>query len=92
MKQPHLWPVKAALKAIEASSIRADELDLILVATCTPNHFFPSMACHVQDALKITRPIPAFDVGAACSGFIYAMDIAKQYISAGSCKACFGYW
>lgn len=77
---------QAALKAIEASSIRADELDLILVATCTPNHFFPSMACHVQDALKITRPIPAFDVGAACSGFMYAMDIAKQYISAGSAR------
>ncbi|MBA3535324.1 MAG: ketoacyl-ACP synthase III [Tatlockia sp.] len=77
---------QAAIKAVEASDIDADELDLILVATCTPNHFFPSMACHVQDALKIKRPIPAFDVGAACSGFVYAMDIAKQYINSGSAK------
>ncbi|KTD09463.1 beta-ketoacyl-ACP synthase III [Legionella jamestowniensis] len=77
---------QAALKALEASNIEADEIDLILVATCTPNHFFPSMACHVQHALKIARPIPAFDVGAACSGFVYAMDIAKQYINAGTAR------
>ncbi|KTC92916.1 MULTISPECIES: beta-ketoacyl-ACP synthase III [Legionella] len=77
---------QAAVKAIAASNIDATELDLILVATCTPNHFFPSMACHVQKFLKITQPIPAFDVSAACSGFIYAMDIAKQYISAGTAK------
>ncbi|CDZ79266.1 3-oxoacyl-[acyl-carrier-protein] synthase 3 [Legionella massiliensis] len=77
---------QAAIKAIEASNIDAEELDLILVATCTPNHFFPSMACHVQKALKITRPIPAFDVGAACSGFVYAMDVAKQYITSGTAK------
>ena len=76
----------AAIKAVEASDIEADDIDLILVATCTPNHFFPSMACQVQKALNISRPIPAFDVGAACSGFVYAMDIAKQYISAGSAK------
>ncbi|MBA2651427.1 MAG: ketoacyl-ACP synthase III [Tatlockia sp.] len=77
---------QAALKAIEASDIDSDDLDLILVATCTPNHFFPSMACHVQDALKIKRPIPAFDISAACSGFVYAMDVAKQYINSGSAQ------
>lgn len=77
---------QAGIRAVEASSIPADKLDLILVASCTPNHFFPSMACHVQKALGITRPIPAFDVGAACSGFVYAMDIAKQYINAGTAK------
>jgi len=44
------------------------------------------MACHVQHALGISRPIPAFDVSAACSGFVYAMDIAKQYIVAGTAK------
>lgn len=75
---------QAALKALASSAISADEIDLILVATCTPNHFFPSMACHVQRELKITKPIPAFDVSAACSGFIYAVDIAKQYITAGN--------
>lgn len=77
---------QAAIKALEASDIEADELDLILVATCTPDHFFPSTACYVQNALKITKPIPAFDVSAACSGFVYVMDIARQYITAGSAK------
>lgn len=77
---------KAAAKAIEASDIDAEEIDLILVATCTPNHFFPSMACYVQKALNIQRPIPAFDIGAACSGYMYALDVAKQYISSGTAK------
>ena len=77
---------KAAEKAVEASDIEANDIDLILVATCTPNHFFPSMACHVQKALKISKPIPAFDVSAACSGFVYAMDIARQYITSGTVK------
>jgi 3-oxoacyl-[acyl-carrier-protein] synthase-3 len=72
---------KAAERAVEASDININEIDLILVATCTPNYFFPSIACHVQKALKISRPIPAFDIGAACSGFVYTMDVAKQYIS-----------
>lgn len=77
---------QAAIKAIEASTITAEDIDLIIVATCTPNHFFPSTACHVQKALNITASIPAFDISAACSGFVYAMDIAKQYISSGSVK------
>jgi 3-oxoacyl-[acyl-carrier-protein] synthase III len=77
---------QAAAEAVKASNINADEIDLILVATCTPNHFFPSMACHVQKALQIARPIPAFDISAACSGFVYAMDIAKQYISSNSAQ------
>ncbi len=77
---------KAAIKALEASNIEANEIDLILVATCTPDYFFPSVACYVQNALKITRPIPAFDIGAACSGFVYALDVAKQYITSGCAK------
>lgn len=77
---------KAAENALASSSIKSDDLDMIIVATCTPNHFFPSMACYVQDALKITKPIPAFDVSAACSGFIYAMDVAWQYIRSGAAR------
>lgn len=77
---------KAAQRALEASGLDADEIDLILVATCTPDHFFPSVACHVQHALNIKRPIPSFDLGAACSGFVYAMDVAKQYIATGAAK------
>lgn len=77
---------RAAEEALAASGLSADEIDLIIVATCTPDYFFPSVACHVQHALKIKRPIPAFDVSAACSGFVYVMDIARQYISNGSAK------
>lgn len=77
---------KAAEQALASSGLDAEEIDLILVATCTPDHFFPSVACHVQHALKIKRPIPAFDIGAACSGFVYAMDIARQYIGTGAAK------
>ncbi len=77
---------QAAISALEASALEPNDIDLILVATCTPDYFFPSMACHVQHALKITRPIPAIDIGAACSGFIYAMDMAKQYIATGSAQ------
>ncbi|MDP1604509.1 MAG: beta-ketoacyl-ACP synthase III [Legionella sp.] len=77
---------EAAKNALESSTIEADDIDLILVATCTPNHFFPSMACHVQKALSIKKPIPAFDISAACSGFVYAMDIAKQFINNGSAR------
>ncbi len=77
---------RAAEQALVASGLDANEIDLILVATCTPDHFFPSVACHVQHALKIKRPIPAFDISAACSGFVYAMDIAKQYIISGTAK------
>ena len=73
-------------EAANASGLCADDLDLILVATCTPDQFFPSTACYVQQALGVSRPIPAFDISAACSGFIYAMDIAKQYIASGVAK------
>lgn len=77
---------EAAKKAIEASNISAENIDLIIVATCTPDYFFPNVACHVQHALNIKKPIPAFDIGAACSGFIYAINTARQYIGSGNVK------
>ncbi|MFT4058429.1 MAG: beta-ketoacyl-ACP synthase III [Legionella sp.] len=77
---------KAAERALMASKLHVDEIDLIIVATCTPDDFFPGVACYVQHALKIKKPIPAFDVSAACSGFVYIMDIAKQYIASGAAK------
>lgn len=76
----------AAKNALESSTIAANDIDLILVASCTPNHFFPGVACHVQHALGIKKPIPALDIGAACSGFVYAMDVANQYIKTGTAK------
>ena len=77
---------QAGLNAVKSAGLSPDEIDLIIVATCTPDHYFPSMACHVQRALGISRPIPSFDVGAACSGFVYALDVAKQYVTAGTAK------
>lgn len=77
---------QAAQRALTASGLDVEEIDLIIVATCTPDYFFPSVACHVQAALKIKRPIAAFDVSAACSGFVYALDIARQYIRGGVAK------
>lgn len=77
---------QAAADAIVSANLHADDIDLIIVATCTPDHFFPSVACYVQHALNIKKPIPAFDISAACSGFVYAMDVAKHYICAGTAQ------
>jgi len=74
---------RAALKAIEAAGIIASELDLIIVATSTPDFIFPSTACLLQAKLGAAR-CPAFDVQAVCSGFIYALDIADKYIRSGA--------
>jgi 3-oxoacyl-[acyl-carrier-protein] synthase-3 len=71
--------VQAAKAAIEAAAISAQDIDMIIVATCTADFVFPSSACLVQSELNIPN-CPAFDVQAACSGFIYALSIAQQYI------------
>ncbi|WP_405366813.1 beta-ketoacyl-ACP synthase III [Ruminobacter sp.] len=76
---------KAALKAIEAAGITADELDLIIVGTTSAPNAFPSAACQVQ-AMLGTKGQPAFDVAAACSGFSYGLSIADSYIRSGTAK------
>ena len=75
--------LKAAERAIEAAGIDASELDLIVVATTTPDRVFPSTACIVQAKLGIENACPAFDVQAVCSGFVYAMSVANNFIKAG---------
>jgi 3-oxoacyl-[acyl-carrier-protein] synthase-3 len=75
----------AAQEALAAAKITAADLDLIVVATVTPDTFFPSTACRLQGALGC-RPIPAFDVSAACSGFLYALTIAQNFIKAGTVR------
>jgi len=70
---------KAAYAAIGAANVAPDEIDLIIVATATPDMFFPSTACIVQDKLKATRAA-AFDLSAACSGFLYALSVGEQAI------------
>ncbi|HZR45987.1 MAG TPA: beta-ketoacyl-ACP synthase III [Candidatus Manganitrophaceae bacterium] len=74
---------KAAESALKAARMAPDQLDLIIVATATPDMFFPSTACIVQDKLKATRAA-AFDLSAACSGFVYALSVGEQYIRSGT--------
>jgi len=76
----------AAKKAIEMAGINISEIDAIIVATCTPDRTFPNTACILQKHLGITNNCLAFDVGVACAGFIYALDIADQYIRNGKLK------
>jgi len=79
--------VPAARQAIENAQIPPDEIDMIIVGTITPDHFFPSASCLVQQKLGLTaREIPCFDVSAACSGFIYALSTARAYVAAGMAR------
>ena len=73
----------AALNAIEASQIKYRDIDMIIVATVTGDHAFPSTACVVQRRLGLMH-VPAFDISAGCTGFVYALDMARQYVENGS--------
>jgi 3-oxoacyl-[acyl-carrier-protein] synthase III len=73
---------KAAINAIENSELTNDDIDLIIVATATPDRLAPSTACIVQDKLKAYNAV-AFDISAVCSGFLYGMSVACQYIASG---------
>ena len=75
----------AARRAIESAGIQASDIDLIIVATTTPDKIFPSTACILQQKLEIAG-CPAFDVQAVCSGFVYALATADNFIKAGSAK------
>lgn len=77
--------VKAALAALQSASCEVSEIDLIILATSTPDHLggFPSTACVVQDKLGIRHGCAAFDVQAVCAGFSYALSIADAFIRAG---------
>jgi len=75
----------AANQAIEMAGIEATDIDLIIVATVTPDKVFPSTACIVQRRLGI-HGCPAFDIQAACSGFVYALDLANRQIQSGGAK------
>src|SRR5690606_7767104 len=75
----------AALGALEEANVSPEEIDLILVATVTPDTPFPSVACKIQDRLGATNAA-ALDVGAACAGFIYGLVTAEQFVKAGAYK------
>ncbi len=72
----------AGLRALESAGLSANDLDMIIVATTTPDKGLPNTACLLQERLGITT-IPAFDVTVACAGFAYALSIADQYIRGG---------
>lgn len=76
---------KAARNAMEMAGKTADDIDLIIVATTTPDRIFPSTACLLQQRLDI-HGCAAFDVQAVCTGFVYAMTIADKFIQSGSNK------
>ena len=76
---------EAAQKAIEAANIDPQEIDLILVATTSNSHAYPSAACQIQGMLEIDDAI-AFDLAAACTGFVYALGVADQFIRTGKVK------
>ncbi|HEV8695891.1 MAG TPA: beta-ketoacyl-ACP synthase III [Lysobacter sp.] len=75
----------AAVRALEAAGVDAKELDLIVVGTTTPDLIFPSTACLIQHRLGADG-CPAFDVNAACSGFVYALTVADKFIRSGAAK------
>ena len=77
---------KAARLAMEMAGKTAADIDLIIVATTTPDLVFPSTACLLQSRLGITNGSPAFDVQAVCTGFVYALGIADKFIKSGSHK------
>jgi 3-oxoacyl-[acyl-carrier-protein] synthase-3 len=80
--------VQAARRALDAAGIDASRIDLIVVATSTPDFYgsFPSTACIVQHKLGITNGCAALDVGAVCSGFVYALTTADAFIKAGHAR------
>ena len=76
---------KAARNAMDAAGIKKEDIDLIIVATTTPDRIFPSTACLLQQRLDI-HGCAAFDVQAVCTGFVYALGIADKFIKTGSTK------
>lgn len=73
--------IKAAKNALENSGVTAEELDMIVCATITPNHLSPSVACLIQEAIGAN--CPSYDVSAACSGFIFALETAAAHLALG---------
>jgi 3-oxoacyl-[acyl-carrier-protein] synthase III len=71
--------IEAARVALRSANLSAESIDLIVVSTTSPDMFFPSTACLVQKGLS-ARPIPALDLNASCSGFLYALSVADQYL------------
>ncbi len=77
---------ESSKNAIAKAGINPEEIDLILAASSAPPDLYPAIACHIHERLGIKKPVPAFDITAACSGLIYGLSIAKAYIASGMYK------
>ena len=77
--------LEAAKRAMTDAGVGPEDIDLIVVGTCTPDKVFPSTACIIQHELGV-KGSAAFDVNAACSGFVYGLDVANRYIKTGGAK------
>lgn len=75
---------RAALQALEKSGIDRSDIDMVICSTAGGDYIFPSLACSITEKLEIC--CPAFDINAACTGFIYALDLASAYISSGKAE------
>lgn len=74
--------ILAGKRALENAGIASEKIEVIIVATCTPDYFFPNTACQVQEAIGAKHAV-AFDLSAACSGFLFALSTAQAYIKGG---------
>ncbi len=77
--------LEAAKRAMQDAGVGPEDIDLIVVGTCTPDKVFPSTACIIQHQLGV-KGSAAFDLNAACSGFIYGLDLANRYIKTGGAR------
>src|SRR5258708_14987559 len=92
---PHEYPstlaVDASIKALAVANLEPTDIDLIICSTSSPEYIFPATACLIQDQLGASKA-GAFDLLAACSGFIYAINMAAQAIRSGSLQHQFEVW
>jgi len=80
-KPNYYMGTQAAVKALDAAKMSAEDVDLIIVSTCTPDFFYPAMSCLIQKRIG-AKNAACFDVNSACTGFISSLDIAQKYLNA----------
>ena len=77
--------IEAAKRALQDAKVSPEEIDLIIVGTISPDHYFPSTACEIQSALGAVNAT-AFDISAACAGFLFGLGIVDAYMKAGTVR------
>lgn len=84
-KPNYYMGAQAAIKALESAKMSAEDVELIIVSTCTPDFFYPAMSCLIQKLIG-AKNAACFDVNSACTGFITSLDIAQKYLETGKYK------